>query len=291
MKLLSPAKINFFLQVTGRRPDGYHTLCSLMCAVGIFDTVTLAFGGAETRVTCNDPRVPSGADNIAWKAVALFFDTLAQQGKRRHMPVSVTIDKQIPVGAGLGGGSSNAATVLAGLNAKCGRPFSREALLDMGGRLGADVPFFLYGRNAWATGIGDRLSPAPPIAPLRLVIVYPQAAVSTAAVYKNLNLALTKCEKENRQNLFDGGGFDPVAGLRNDLESVAVSMCPAIRTAKETLLSCGADSAMMSGSGSSVFGVFFNGRAAASAADKVSARHRRWRVFLTEVLDSFRHCC
>ena len=152
MKILSPAKINLFLQITGRRNDGYHDLVTLMCCVGLYDTVSLVFGAKETTVACDHPNVPEDETNLAFGAASLFLKAL-----NKNEGVKIFIQKQIPVAAGLGGGSSNAAAVFLGLNRYYGYPFSTEELMSMGLSIGADVPFFIFQRPAIASGIGEKL--------------------------------------------------------------------------------------------------------------------------------------
>ena len=148
----SPAKINLFLKVAGKRTDGYHDIVTLMCRVDLFDTVTLSFDQPSITTSCPHPEVPDGKANLAYKAAALFLEALpSPQG------VAITIDKTIPVAAGLGGGSGNAAAVLTGLNQHHGFPFGREELMEMGAQVGADVPFFVFGHSAIARGIGDQV--------------------------------------------------------------------------------------------------------------------------------------
>jgi 4-diphosphocytidyl-2-C-methyl-D-erythritol kinase len=283
MRLLSPAKINLFLYVTGKRPDGYHSVQTLMCGIGLSDEIFISFGKEQTTCECNHPGVPSGSANIAHRAAELFLTHMRKIGDGCRESVAISIEKRIPVGAGLGGGSSNAASVLLGLNRHYGHPLPKETLLAMGASLGADVPFFIYGRSAIARGIGNILEPAPPIRPFKVVLVYPGVAVSTASVYKNLNLGLTNHEKENRKILFNKNTFDPVAHLHNDLEAAATMLCPDIGLAKEALLAVEADGVLMSGSGSAVFGVFFDDMRAVTAERSLSRRSGAWRVFLTDV--------
>jgi len=279
MRLFSPAKINLVLLVTGKRPDGYHTLWSLMCPVGLRDEIFLSFGGDEIVCHCSHPDVPSGPGNLAHRAAACFLDRVSARRGGPGDAVAITIDKKIPVGAGLGGGSSNAATVLLGLNRHFGHPLSKEELISLGASLGADVPFFIFGGPALARGIGDVLEPAPPIRPFHVVLVYPGVAVSTAEVYKNLNFGLTNHEKENRKILFGGNVFDPAAHLHNDLEAVAESLCPEISSARKALSSVGADGVLTSGSGSTVFGIFFDAEDAEGAAQTLRQDNENWRVF------------
>jgi 4-diphosphocytidyl-2-C-methyl-D-erythritol kinase len=282
MKLLSPAKINLFLAVTGKRPDGYHELCMLMCAVSLYDTITLIFD-ADSRsqkigVFCDAPDVPSDESNLAHKAASLF---LKHAGIRGSM--DIFIEKNIPAGAGLGGGSSNAATVLSGLNQHYGFPFSREKLMEMGLKLGADVPFFIFGKPAIATGIGEKLEIYKTLSSFKVLLVYPGFSVSTASVYKNLKLGLTTCKKKIIKASFKDRTFNPEHHLCNDLETVTASLYPEIATIKSLLCEQGARGALMSGSGSAVFGLFSDAEGA-EAAKRNFSQNKKWKIFVADML-------
>ncbi|MCG6906396.1 MAG: 4-(cytidine 5'-diphospho)-2-C-methyl-D-erythritol kinase, partial [Desulfobacteraceae bacterium] len=244
LELRAPAKINLFLAVTGRRADGYHELLSLMCAIGLYDRVSLRFGGRGIRVSCDHPAVPEDDRNLVHRAASRFFDRLGV------LPgVTIRIDKRIPVAAGLGGGSSDAAAVLGGLNRAFGRPFTSELLQPMALAVGADVPFFLTGKPALATGVGEHLEPVTGLVPYHVLTVCPDLKVSTAAVYKNLNLGLTKCEKKLKQLHLKTERFDALHFLCNDLETVTIRNFPQLNEIKKALLGLGAAGALMSGSG------------------------------------------
>ncbi|MEJ2656469.1 MAG: 4-(cytidine 5'-diphospho)-2-C-methyl-D-erythritol kinase [Desulfobacterales bacterium] len=173
MKILSPAKINLFLNILGKRIDGYHDLMSLMCCIGLYDTVSLHIGNPNITVSCDHPLVPVDESNLAAVAAHLFLKTL-----KKNEGLKIVIQKQIPVSAGLGGGSSNAAAVLLGLNRYYDYPFSKEALMSMGLSIGADVPFFIFGSPAIATGIGDKLKAYPGLEKLSILLVSPGFSVS-----------------------------------------------------------------------------------------------------------------
>ena len=251
MKIFSPAKINLFLQVLGKRSDGYHDLMTLMCCIGLYDTVSLTFGVQDIAVSCRHPVVPEDDTNLAYGAAHLFFKALD-----KSEGVNISIQKQIPVAAGLGGGSSNAAAVLLGLNRYYGYPFTTEELMSMGLSIGADVPFFIFQRPAIASGIGEKLEAYQNLKNLKILLVFPGFSVSTADVYKKLNLGLTKCKKKLKSFLLNEQRFDPRNHLCNDLEAVTASEYPVIKTVKKALLNHGALGALMTGSGPTVFGVF-----------------------------------
>ncbi len=274
----SPAKINLFLKVVGRRPDGYHEIITLLCRVSLFDTVVLAFDRPTITVECAHPGVPEDRTNLAYRAASLFFETLSI-----HDGVAIFIDKVVPVAAGLGGGSSNAAAVLLGLNHHYGFPFDDEELRAIALKVGADVPFFLLRRAAVARGIGGDLEVYEDLAPLRVLLVCPKFKVPTAWVYKNLNLGLTN-HSENLKILNLKQDFSRAKQfLFNDLEQVTIGKFPEIKTIKKLLLDLGAETALMSGSGPSVFGLFKDGQEATKAIQSIR-RGARWKTFLVDLL-------
>jgi len=278
MKLKSPAKINLFLHVVGQRADGYHLLESLLCPVGIFDTVTLTFGTVDISVRCAHADVPEDETNLAYQAARFFYDA-----HEASTGVAIAIDKNIPAGAGLGGGSSNAATVLLGLNRFYNSPFGSRELMQMGVRIGADVPFFIRQKPALACGIGDQLSAYNGLKKLPLIVVYPGVPLSTATVYKKLKYGLTKNEKINRYFTFKAGNFQIPRDLVNDLEAPARALCPDIDRVKAVLSGAGANGILVSGSGSSVFGLFGESSRADAAAKEMPVE-KNWQVFGTSLL-------
>lgn len=279
MNLKSPAKINLFLEITGKRPDGYHNLSTLLCCIGLHDSISLSFGKKQTTVTCSHANVPEDKTNLAHRAASLFFEHVnISEG------VDIVIDKKIPVGAGLGGGSSNAAAVLKGLNSFYGSPLSDNTLIMLGKSIGADVPFFISGKPAHATGIGDILTPCPLLTAYPILLIYPSVPVSTVEVYKKMNLRLTKNKKINTKIDFKlNWGRDASKLLHNDLETVAFEICPEIQQAKAVLLQNGAMGALMSGSGSAVFGIFENLENAKKALNAISHR-RMWQLYLSHLV-------
>ena len=276
--VLAPAKVNFILDVLGRRPDGYHDVAMLMVRLSLLDRVRVALtAGAGITVTCPGLELAAGEQNIAARAARLFLD---HTGNR--CGVAVVIDKQIPAAAGLGGGSSDAAAVLLALNDLLGAGLSRGELQALGVRLGADVPFFLCGATAaWATGIGERLEPWPGLPPCHLVLVNPRFAVSTAWVYQNLGL--THRRHMSKIPRFPEKMADLALLLRNDLEAVTSSRHPEIAEIKRRLTAAGACGALMSGSGPTVFGVFAGPAAAAAAAAQLASGTGWWTAAVSPV--------
>lgn len=251
-KALSPAKVNLFLKVLGKRHDGYHEILSLMQPVSLYDEVEVSVSeGCGIEVVTDSPEAPGGRENLAYRAAALFLER-AGSCKR----VSIIIKKRIPVGAGLGGGSSNAASVIMALDGLLETGFSDRELMDMGSRLGSDVPFFFLKGPALARGRGEVLERAT-LPELYYVLINPGFNVPTAWVYSSLRL--TK-KSENNILLYSCEVFADRGKLKdalaNDLEAVTVERYPEISALKESLAEAGASGALMSGSGPTVFGVF-----------------------------------
>jgi 4-diphosphocytidyl-2-C-methyl-D-erythritol kinase len=278
LHLQAPAKLNLYLAVTGQRPDGYHDIVSLMACVGLHDSLQVDLGARGLTVKSNTTDVPDDDSNLAVRAARAFFDAIG-----RPANAAIRIHKRIPVGAGLGGGSSDAASILTGLNRHFGTPLTEASLAHLGLKLGADVPFFIRGRPALATGIGERLTPFDKLAPAHVLIVFPALRVSTAEVYGRLNLRLTTCGKKPKVFASKSQAFNAARHLCNDLEAVAGRLHPVIPEVKAVLLSLGAGGASMSGSGSAVFGLFKDPAAAAYARNHFP-KQRGWRFFLTHLM-------
>lgn len=289
MKIRAPAKINLSLRVVGRRADGYHLLDAIMVPVSLYDDVEIRKlrRVAEkkknvlplVKVRCDHPSVPDGEQNLAYRAACLL---LAKA--KSSQPIEIRIRKRIPVGAGLGGGSTDAAATLVGLNRLLKLGFSSERLERLGLELGADVPFFIRGRPARARGIGERLQPLRKFARLWLVIVYPGFPVSTAWVYQNLPAKLTKPSVNTSITTLLTGSGNLAEMLLNDLESVTLGGYPKIGLLKSKLLRAGALGSLMSGSGSSVFGVFETKRKAVQAFRRLRQEEES-QAFLVHVLN------
>ena len=271
VSLKAPAKVNYRLDVLRRRPDGYHDLRMIMQRIDLCDEVVIAMVEKPgIRVACGRQGVPDGPGNIAWLAA----DALLQRCGRQT-GIDISISKNIPVAAGLGGGSSDAAAVLMGVNELLDLKFSDEQLMEIGVKLGADVPFFIFKKCALAEGIGERLTPVAQIPAAWLVLVNPNIHVSTAWVYKNLQL--TTGNVANIIPLLYKSIGDICALLANDLESVTIDKFPLIGEIKKQLLAAGACGSLMSGSGPTVFGLFENEERARQAAQEL-ARESSWFV-------------
>jgi 4-diphosphocytidyl-2-C-methyl-D-erythritol kinase len=257
--LKAPAKVNYLLDVIRRRPDGYHDLRMVMQRVNLCDEITLTLTKDPLiSVRCGKAGVPDGPGNIAWKAARALLDL---DNSSRGVTISIT--KNIPVAAGLGGGSSDAATVLMGMNELLALGLSDRRLMEIGVKLGADVPFFIFKKTALAQGIGEELTVMPDMPRAWVLLVNPGVHVSTAWVYNNLKL--TNRGELARLPSFYGTVADICSICANDLESVTIPAFPVIAEIKEALLRHGAMGAMMSGSGPTVFGLFQDSDAAEKA--------------------------
>jgi 4-diphosphocytidyl-2-C-methyl-D-erythritol kinase len=288
VKIRAPAKINLRLRVVGKRTDGYHLLDTLILPVSLYDEIIINKGrksGRRTRledrltVTCDDPLVPQGRQNLAYKAASLILP-----GRGINESVQIRIHKRIPIGAGLGGGSTDAAATLVGLNRLFRLGHTLKRLEKISSALGADVPFFVKGVPAWARGIGERLTPVRGVPRLWLIILYPNFPVSTAWVYRKLPPKLTKAIVNTSINFSLGSPANLRKLLVNDLETVTMGRYPRIGLLKEELARQGAVGTLMSGSGSSVFGVFSSRRSAERAFRRLR-KEREVQAFLVRVLN------
>jgi 4-diphosphocytidyl-2-C-methyl-D-erythritol kinase len=288
MKIRAPAKINLRLRVLGKRKDGYHLLDTIMVPVSLYDDIEIRRvmardtkkrnKGPQIEVTCDHPSVPSGEKNLVYKAA------LALLRKRNiDARLRIRIHKRIPVGAGLGGGSSDAAATLIGLSRLFKLGLANRSLKKLAIGIGADVPFFLSGKPARARGIGERLTFLERFPPFWLVILYPRIEISTAWVYGNYRGTLTKAAANTSivASLRSCKTF--AAMMVNDLETVTLRRYPVIGLLKEELARQGAVGALMSGSGSSVFGLFESKRKALRAFNRLRKK-RRSQAFLVRIL-------
>lgn len=238
---LAPAKINLFLHITGRRENGYHTLQSVFQLLDFYDTLKLKPINTGEIKRINEIKGVPAADDICTRAAKLLQQTAACK-----MGVEYSIEKRIPMGGGLGGGSSDAATMLLALNQLWQLNFSREKLMQIGLSLGADVPVFVFGKNAWAEGVGEELTEIS-LEPSYYVVLTPPVHVSTAQVFANSTL--TRDTKPLKIADFSSGAYSDF--FRNDLEAVVCKEFPAVASTLSWLSQYGEP--RMSGSGASVF--------------------------------------
>ncbi|RII28199.1 MAG: 4-(cytidine 5'-diphospho)-2-C-methyl-D-erythritol kinase [Geobacter sp.] len=277
LTLKAPAKVNYVLDVIRRRPDGYHDLRMVMQRVNLCDEITISLTDTpDITVTCGKNGVPDGPGNIAWKAARILLD-MAGTGQGAE----ITIAKNIPVAAGLGGGSSDAASVLMGMNELLGLGMSDQRLMEIGVKLGADVPFFVFKKTALAEGIGEQLSAMPDMPTTWVLLVNPGVHVSTGWVYRNLQL--TNRDELAKLPYFYGTIEDICSILSNDLESVTIPAFPVIAEIKATMMRSGALGAMMSGSGPTVFGLFPD-RSTAEQAREELVKGTCWFAVVVETI-------
>ncbi|MGH7412417.1 MAG: 4-(cytidine 5'-diphospho)-2-C-methyl-D-erythritol kinase [Candidatus Methylomirabilis sp.] len=252
LALPSPSKVNLYLEVLGRRDDGYHEIRSIAVLTELCDTIVLKRRASGITVGAGDPQVPSGPENICYRAASLLL---------RHCGlgagVSIHIEKRIPIAGGMGGGSSNAAATLWGLNLiyRLGRP--REELMRLGAELGSDVPLFFSRGAAFVSGRGERVEELPALSPRWLVIANPGMEISTASVYRRLRLPLTSEKPGIRMRiLFESGQEEAALSCCfNRLEEVVLDAYPAVAALKQRLSLGGASPVLVSGSGPTVFGL------------------------------------
>jgi len=274
ISLKAPAKINLFLDITGRLPNGYHEIASVMQTVDLFDYVTVEKADRIT-VECNN-NAPEGEDNIAFKAAKLFFEhTGIECGAK------ISIDKRIPMQAGMAGGSADASAVLFGLNRIFDESLSSEELCGIGAKCGADVPFSILGGTMLAEGIGEKLSPLPEMPDCWLVIVKPDFSMSTPESYKYYDEhGLFDLEHPDKNKMLAALEQNDLSALCENLSNVLEHTVenPVIGEIKSAMLRNGAMSSMMTGSGTAVFGIFDSVQKAVAARKTLSEEYNS--VFL-----------
>ena len=264
LNLKAPAKVNYLLDVIRRRPDGYHELRMVMQRINLCDEISISLTDSPAlTVTCDKNGVPDGPDNIAWKAARIMLDLSGS-----NQGADIVITKNIPVAAGLGGGSSDAATVLMGFNELFNLSLPDKRLMEIGITLGADVPFFIFKKTALAEGIGEKLSVMPEMPKVWILIINPGVHVSTAWVYRSLELTNERVLSTLPQ--FYRTAEDICSIFNNDLESVTIPAFPVIADIKKLMIQYGSTGSMMSGSGSTVFGIFSNKKEAENAGKLIS---------------------
>ena len=267
----------------GRRSDGYHEIETILQTIDLHDEIELRSTPQNIHIQCNHPLVPEDETNLVYKSAQRMREVYAIQHG-----ADMKIQKVIPVGAGLGGGSSNAAVVLLGLVRLWRLDISERDVVTLAAQIGSDVPFFLKGGTALATGRGQNLEYfKADWGEAGLVLVYPRVIVSSAWAYKRVKISLTQKDNYvNLKSLFQKGIIDP-SGLNvllgNDLEKYVSRRYPVIEEAKAALLSEGAVATAMTGSGSCVYGVFLSRKEARKAAHRII--HPEWDVFLTKPIN------
>ncbi len=280
MKLKALAKINLGLDVTGCREDGYHEVKMIMQTIYLYDRIFLKpTKRPEIEIKTNLPYLPANENNLAYKAAKILLDELDIKSG-----IKIEIQKYIPVAAGMAGGSTDAAAVLFGMNKLFKLGLSREALMERGVKLGADVPYCIMRGTALAEGIGEMLTPLPSMPSCTILIAKPPISVSTKQVYERLVL-----DEQTKHPDIDvlvedlkQKDLSALAGhMGNLLESVTIPQYPVIAKIKQTMLEAGAIGAMMSGSGPTVFGIFQNEEMARAAMKNIRKGQLARQIYIT----------
>ena len=278
IEMLAPAKVNLLLKITGQRIDGYHELVSVLVPVALYDKLKISKLERGLKVYWSGRELPKGQNNLVNRAAISFFE---KTGIRKG--AKITAIKKIPVSSGLGGGSSDAAATLKGLNQLWGNSLSSGDLERLALSLGADVPFFLLQRPSIARGIGEILQPMESFPSFWYVIVSPSLMVSTAWAYKRIKLQLTNKESQSIVNFSKKAIFNIPELLSNDLEGVTLGKYPFLCSIKDSLIELGALGALMTGSGPSIFGLFDSSRKAYEAG-KIIGLQNEGDVFVVKGL-------
>jgi len=265
MTVRAYAKINWTLHVGATRDDGFHDVRTELQSIALSDRLVIAPCQGPLRIECAAPNVPASQDNLVWRAAASFWRALRRAGDPRDL--TIAIHKQIPVAAGLGGGSADAAATLVALNRMWSAGWTRARLIALAAELGSDVPFFLMGGRALASGRGEKLRPLRDLQRQSLVVIKPSVDVRTADAYRWLDVDRAK------------GSNDPK--VPNELQPAVIRRRPIVGEIIDAALAAGAKTAAMTGSGSAVFAVFRPGAAARAAA---RLRRGDWQVAVTRTL-------
>ena len=283
VSVAAPAKVNLILRILDRRPDGYHNLWSVMQTVGLKDEIVLRVGSQPGRIelTCDQPDIPLGSDNLVCRAAALVLERA-----RLYRGLTIELRKRIPMGAGLGGGSSDAAATILGLNRLFDFGWSSQQMAEVGGSLGSDIPFFFFAPCAKVGGRGDLVSPLDLTGRRAVLLVNPGFGVETKWAYQTLAATRTSAPalgralmELDRQRSVSWEALRPLMG--NDFEDVVFSHHPVLQETKQMLLSHGAESAFLSGTGATVFGIF-ESLSEATQAGKLFAGRPGWRTVAAE---------
>lgn len=282
MDLKALAKINLGLDVLGRRENGYHDVRMVMQSVYLYDNVRLeAREEPGIELSSNLYYLPNDSGNIAYKAAQMMIEEFHLEGG-----VRITLDKHIPVAAGMAGGSSNAAAVLFGMNRLFGLELTRQELMERGVLLGADVPYCILRGTVLAEGIGEKLTVLPSIPKCAVLIAKPPVSVSTRVVYEALDSKeiVKHPDIDGLIRALEEGSLKTVAAcMGNVLEDVTIPKYPVIREIKQEMLEAGALNAMMSGSGPTVFGLFENKIKARNAQERIRRKALAKQVYVTNV--------
>jgi len=272
----SPCKVNLLLNILGKRPDGFHELETVMHPINLCDDLIFTLGGQGVQLTCSDPTLPTDAGNLVHRAAAAF-----QQAANVKAGIRIHLEKKIPLAAGLGGGSGNAATTLLGLNELFGKPLKLEQLHQVASSIGSDVPFFLQTKPALATGRGEKIEPLdffPALKATAILLIHPGFGIDTAWAYQQLARfppALNGQPGRARKliGLLQTSDLSAAsAEFYNSLEAPALEKYPLLTIYQEFLRNHGASATLMSGSGSTTFAIAPSENAARQLQEKVKAK-------------------
>jgi 4-diphosphocytidyl-2-C-methyl-D-erythritol kinase len=283
IKFKTPAKVNLGLHIHGKREDGFHELETIFQMVSLYDDLELELLPSGIKLECETPGVPTDDTNLVYKAALLLKQNYQVEGKG----VSIRLTKNIPFGAGLGGGSGNAAGVLMGLNRLWNLNIERDKLSTLSAELGSDVPFFLTSPCALGIGRGEQLEALKTCSKFQVLLVFPGFPIATSWVYQNLKFKLTKRENNIsilRKNLSLSDITSLGSQLYNDLESVVIQRFPEVQVIKDELRALGALGVLLSGSGSTVFGIFDDSEKARVACAGLNGV---WKRVVVETIESF----
>ncbi|MBT3514040.1 MAG: 4-(cytidine 5'-diphospho)-2-C-methyl-D-erythritol kinase [Nitrospina sp.] len=282
LKLKTPAKVNLGLHIHGKRQDGFHELETIFQMVSLYDDVELELLSSGIMLECDTLGVPADDTNLVYKAALLL-----QKSYQVKKGVSIRLKKKIPFGAGLGGGSGNAAGVLMGLNRLWSLNIARENLFTLAAELGSDVPFFLTSPCALGMGRGEQLKVLKPCPKFQVLLVFPGFPIATSWVYQNLRLKLTKRPNNIsilRKNLSLSDITSLGLNLYNDLEPVVIQRFPEVQVVKDELQAWGALGVLLCGSGSTVFGIFDDSEKARVASAGLNGD---WERVIAETIENF----
>lgn len=290
IKVNADAKINLGLDVTGRREDGYHEVRMIMQTLDYGDTVTLEKKpGLGITLECDDPRIPDGDENLAVKAAKQFEkkynSCFSDEFKGWDFGMHIRLRKRIPVSAGLGGGSADAAAVIRGMNSLFDTGLGKDSLIDIGAEVGSDVPFCIIGKTALATGRGETLTPIPDFPHCFVLVVKPDLCISTGEAYDSLddmdNLEHPDIDMLEKSIVSRKNIREIVTYMGNTFEKPMIIKHPVIGEIKSCMEEYGALKAMMTGSGPSVFGIFEEEDKMRDARDKAEERFKDSFIFET----------
>ncbi len=302
LSVKSFAKLNLYLQVLNKRKDKFHNLKTLFCRIDLADTLIFrARKDSLIKIKCSNRNVPKDKTNLCWRAARLLQQERKLgsnglpsnwQSHKLNFGVGIEIKKHIPVGAGLGGGSSNAASTLLGLNKYWKLNLSQKKLAELGAKLGSDVPFFIYNTKfALGSGRGDKIKPLTSLNKVKLwfILVYPNFKVSTPLIYRKFDgySQLTRPKynvKILTSELLKEGSAIDTAYLFNSLEVVTASIYPIVNQVKKAFVDIGLEKNIMSGSGAAVFAVCNSRAQSQNLSKKLRKKYKSWEIFVTSTV-------